>query len=278
MCTRLSSKWQSCCLLGLENGALRLHLLEYRTSSDLSALGASLSLGMHDSGGLGVVTRALVSYDGAFVVSVGADSNLFVYRLNDIPEAPVERPALVAKLPSAKRDGWRAGDDIDDPNAYSIEEAKQKDEHDEMVRVAEERKGGVRQNIARLRQQFKRLLQQNEERLPEHLRLDRREFELDPAFRAAAQRALEEKVSLAERELAWSSEKHERALNKLFDRCVRALLPAFYSVHVLYEYLLHPQPVQYMNIRRVCVRACAGTRMWCSTRCSCCARSAASTR
>ena len=53
---------------------------------------------------------------------------------------------------------------------FSIEDAKQKAEHDKMMKEAEERKQEVRRIIAQLRRQFKKLLERNQE-LPEHLRL-----------------------------------------------------------------------------------------------------------
>lgn len=54
---------------------------------------------------------------------------------------------------------------------HSIEDAKQKAEHDKMMREAEARKQEVRRIITQLRRQFKKLLERNHE-LPPHLRLD----------------------------------------------------------------------------------------------------------
>ena len=48
-----------------------------------------------------------------------------------------------AELPSA--------DDIQDESHYSIEDAKQKAEHDKMMKIAEEKKSAVRLQIAKLR-------------------------------------------------------------------------------------------------------------------------------
>ena len=53
---------------------------------------------------------------------------------------------------------------------YSIEEAKQKAEHDKLMKEAEEKKREVRQHIAKMRRMFKQLLEQNDT-LPTHLRL-----------------------------------------------------------------------------------------------------------
>ena len=52
----------------------------------------------------------------------------------------------------------------------SIEEAKQKAEHDKMMKEAEEKKREVRRHIAKMRRMFKQLLEQNDT-LPSHLRL-----------------------------------------------------------------------------------------------------------
>jgi len=66
----------------------------------------------------------------------------------------------------------RTVDDIDDPNAYSIEDAKLKAEHDKMIRDAEAKKLAERRRIEKLRRSFLDLLRQNDE-LPENFRLER---------------------------------------------------------------------------------------------------------
>ena len=55
---------------------------------------------------------------------------------------------------------------------HSIEDAKQKSEHDKMMKLAEEKKRSVRHTIQGFRHEFKKLLEKNHE-LPPHLRLDR---------------------------------------------------------------------------------------------------------
>ena len=52
----------------------------------------------------------------------------------------------------------------------SIEDAKQKAEHDKMMKIAEEKKREVRRQIAKLRRQFKNILESNDG-LPNHLQL-----------------------------------------------------------------------------------------------------------
>ncbi len=64
-------------------------------------------------------------------------------------------------------------EDIEDPGAYSIEDAKQKAEYDKMMQLAEEKKMRVRSTISDLRDQFEKLIDKNN-KLPEHLRLHRK--------------------------------------------------------------------------------------------------------
>ena len=77
----------------------------------------------------------------------------------------------------------------------SIEDAKQKSEHDKKMRLAEEKKTRVRKTIEELRHKFKDLLTQNVQ-LPEHLRLNRKEFEMDPEIKKELAKHTEEKVRL----------------------------------------------------------------------------------
>lgn len=105
-------------------------------------------------------------------------------------------------------------DDIDDLNAYSIEEHKQKSEHDRMVKLAEEKKAATRRRINELRKEFKRLKDQNDS-LPERSRIGKKELDLVPELRNDLLMAREEKVELVHREMAWESEKYQIALDKL---------------------------------------------------------------
>uniref|UniRef100_A0A8C4X5D1 Cilia and flagella associated protein 44 n=1 Tax=Erpetoichthys calabaricus TaxID=27687 RepID=A0A8C4X5D1_ERPCA len=66
----------------------------------------------------------------------------------------------------------RIVDDIEDPNAYSIENAKQKMEMDRMIKEAEEKKAIKRKLLAKLQKEFKQLLLKNKD-LPEHVQFHR---------------------------------------------------------------------------------------------------------
>ena len=104
--------------------------------------------------------------------------------------------------------------DIEDPDHYSVEDAKQKAEHDRMIKLAEEKKQHVRRQIASLRRSFVKL-QQKAAQLPKHLQLDRREFVMDPDMEQQMKVQAEEKVKLVRKEMAWETEKHKIALEKL---------------------------------------------------------------
>ena len=63
-------------------------------------------------------------------------------------------------------------DDIDDPHAYSIEDAKLKAEHDKMMREAEAKKTLERKKIQRLRRTFHDLQHKNN-KLPSTVQLQK---------------------------------------------------------------------------------------------------------
>uniref|UniRef100_A0A8C2QQP9 WD repeat domain 52 n=1 Tax=Capra hircus TaxID=9925 RepID=A0A8C2QQP9_CAPHI len=63
-------------------------------------------------------------------------------------------------------------EDIEDPKAYSIENARRKREHDKLMKKVEEIKAGKREQIKALRNQLQKLLQMNEE-LPKHMQFKR---------------------------------------------------------------------------------------------------------
>ena len=95
-----------------------------------------------------------------------------------------------------------------------MEDAKQKAEHDRMMKLAEEKKQHVRRQIASLRRTFTKL-QQKASELPKHLRLDKKEFVMDPDMERQMKAQAEEKIKLVRREMAWETEKHSIALRKL---------------------------------------------------------------
>ncbi|XP_077985504.1 cilia- and flagella-associated protein 44-like isoform X2 [Glandiceps talaboti] len=208
-------------LMGMEDGSVRIQMLEEAPQTnqlDLTKLTAYWALNIHDNQ-YGEITSLATSYDNQFVFSTGADGNFFVFDLMSEDKIEEAKKIARAKIPSARKglDEEKRVDDIDNKEFYSIEMEKQKAEHDKMMREADDKKLGVKRTIAQLRRQFKKLLEKNKE-LPEHLQLDRKEFEMDPEIKAELEKHKQDKIELVKRELAWESEKLQIALDKLKNR------------------------------------------------------------
>ncbi|ESO88399.1 hypothetical protein LOTGIDRAFT_126121, partial [Lottia gigantea] len=158
-------------IFGMMNGKIRIQQLD--EPFDISTMAAYWMLSLHDNH-YGHITGLAMSFDSSMLLSVGADGNFFSFVYMEQLKLEEQIKANKAKIPSARVniDPERQIDDIDDPNAYSIEDAKQKAEYDKLMKQAEEKKREVRRAIAKLRRQFKAILEQNED-LPSDLQLDR---------------------------------------------------------------------------------------------------------
>ncbi|XP_030833850.1 cilia- and flagella-associated protein 44 isoform X2 [Strongylocentrotus purpuratus] len=241
-------------LMGMENGVIRIQFVvqdndpknaEKRpfTSSqaDLSKLGPYWMLNVHDNN-YGSISTIETSFDDKCVVSSGGDGNLFIFEMMSDEKIEEAKAVARAKIPSArKEDEQRTVADIENKEHYSIELEKQKAEHDKMMKIAEEKKLEARKTIAKLRRQFKKLLERNHE-LPSHLQLERKEFEMDPGIRRELERQTAEKIDLVRKELAWEADKHRVGLEKLKQRfkdeleCERIVVVAVRSSHQVATY------------------------------------------
>merc|ERR1712110_337852 len=200
----------------MANGQIRVQQLD--EPRDLTMMGAQWTLSMHDNN-YGYITAVSASFDGAMLLTTGADGNLFQFSYMSNEELAEKIKENKAKLPSARKAEERDKviDDIDDPNAYSIEDAKQKTEHDKRMKEAEHKKKEVRKSINQLRRQFKAILEQNEN-MPKNIQLSRMEFEMDKQIKAELEQQTQEKKDLVKRELAWESEQLRVSLEKLRKR------------------------------------------------------------
>ncbi|KAK7499820.1 hypothetical protein BaRGS_00008911 [Batillaria attramentaria] len=222
-------------LFGMEDGSIRVQTLQ--TPHTLADPGAYWVLAMHDAHN-GRIRALALTYEQTQILSVGDDGNFFLFNYMADEELQRKIAENKAKLPSArkKEDLEKVVDDIEDPKAYSIEDAKQKAEHDKMMKEAEEKKREVRRQIAKLRRQFKSILEQNDT-IPKQQQLNRLEFEMDREIKMELERQTKERVTLVRRELAWESEKQRLALEKLRKRfkdvveCERIVLKAFMTPH-----------------------------------------------
>ncbi|GFO10997.1 cilia- and flagella-associated protein 44-like [Plakobranchus ocellatus] len=179
-------------MFGMANGQIRIQQLE--EPHDLAQLGAQWTLSVHDNN-YGNITALASSYDGSMLLSAGADGNFFQFNFMDQETMEEKIKENKAKLPSARDLADKVVDDIDDPNAYSIEDAKQKTEYDKRMKEAEQKKRDVRKKINQMRRQFKAILEQNDN-MPKHLQLSRQEFEMDKEIKQELHQQTEEKIDL----------------------------------------------------------------------------------
>ncbi|OCT93590.1 cilia- and flagella-associated protein 44 [Xenopus laevis] len=199
---------------GLRDGTVRVYPLQANDPL-LTSMHGYWSLGVHDNQ-YGTIQSICTSYDNQYLVTCGGDSNIFTFSILSMEDIERDLKGNKAKIPSPRNDteGVRLAEDIEDPNAYSIEDAKQKRQHDLLVKQAEEQKNHKRNLLDELRKEFQLLLDKNAE-LPAHMQLSREEFEMDHRIREEMERQTSEKIRTVLKELAWEQEKHSIALKKL---------------------------------------------------------------
>ena len=107
--------------------------------------------------------------------------------------------------------------DITDPNLYSIQQAKLRTEEDHRLKLAEEKKQGVRNRIESLREIFRKLSFKNVQS-EEFIRLNIDDFNIDPIYFDMLRQRNYLKIEEAKKEVAWGIEYHTVRLNKLKDK------------------------------------------------------------
>lgn len=201
-------------LCGLKDGSVRIYTL-YNKKLSMDNIAGYWTFNIHDND-YGQINGIYPSFDDLFLITCGADGNIFTYNILSAEEVKKE---LKVKVPSPRRglEKEKAAKDIEEPTAYSIEIAKQKREYDLIMKAAEHKKYLKRQELITLRNEFQELLQMNAE-LPKHMQLHRTQFELDQRIRAEMNRNTAEKIRHVMKELAWEEEKHRLGLQKLESR------------------------------------------------------------
>lgn len=215
-------------LLGFSNGIVQIR--------PLSEVQLFLELGCHDNAD---VTSVSLSFDDSIIVSVGRDGSFFVhlvdleksinhFKVPSLDSTNVELPAQVPESGLLDSSVALAEDpealDILESSAYSLEEAKQKQEEDNRKLDAEKKKETVRARIAQIRTEFLKLVQRNRDDLDESQRLPPSDFDFDPEHKEQLLQQQQDKVLEARRETAWLAEKYSLALAKLRAKFLGSLL------------------------------------------------------
>lgn len=107
--------------------------------------------------------------------------------------------------------------DILDPTQYSIQQAKLRTEEDHRMKLADQKKLGVRGKIDLLRETFKRLNMKNES-AEDWVKLTGNDFIIDPEYFQMLRERNMFKIEEAKKEVAWGIEFHTVRLNKLKEK------------------------------------------------------------
>ncbi|GMH77149.1 hypothetical protein TrST_g4112 [Triparma strigata] len=218
----------------------------------------------------GGCSGAALSFDDEFLLSVGDDGVLAIYRLN--PKA-VEAAAMEAKekrmlldegnadkllssadsgegssvppegfdeiFASTKEGQDKAAaaaaaavEDITDDTAYSIQDEKLRKEEDARKAAAERKKEGVREKIVSMQKEFAEFVKKNSA-LPAEQRLTPEELTVDPEFNQILIEAGRQMIKEVELECAHESEKTDVRLKKLREEFLEVLDYERFTVHSL---------------------------------------------
>ncbi|XP_074070622.1 cilia- and flagella-associated protein 44 [Macrotis lagotis] len=237
---------------GMQKGQVRIYILRNK-SLDLTDMQSYWSYSIHDND-YGQIQALHPSYDDRFVVTAGADGNIFVF--NVLAEEEIKE-GLKAILPPPRTgvEIEKQLEDIEDASTFSIEGARRKREHDQIMKEVEKIKAQKREKLKELRNEFQNLLVKNSE-LPEHMQLHRAEFDVDTKVREDAERATVKKIKQVERELAWEKEKNRIALLKLQRRFRDSLefdtviVHAIQTEHKISTYRLLKLSGKYTRVKR----------------------------
>ncbi|NWV89350.1 CFA44 protein, partial [Machaerirhynchus nigripectus] len=207
----------------MQDGSLRAYPLN---GEDLSvdALKDYWYLNVHDND-YGQIRGICCSHDSRCLVTCGGDGNIFTFDISseeefpeefpeELPEEPPKELKLIIPPPRSGLEKEKATEDIKDPDAYTIEEYKQKKEFERKMEEAEEKKNKKREELSALRHDFVSLVQKNQE-LPKHMQLHREEFEMDRRIFEELDRQRLQRIKLVQKELAWEQEKQLIGLQKL---------------------------------------------------------------
>ncbi|NWR46180.1 CFA44 protein, partial [Regulus satrapa] len=195
----------------MQDGSLRAYPLRDEELS-AGALKDYWYLNVHDNDN-GQIQGICCSHDEGCLITCGGDGNIFTFDLWSDKELPKELKVVIPP-PRHGLEKEKATEDIKDPNAYTIEEYKQKKEYERKMKEAEEKKNKKREELSALRQDFAFLIQKNQE-LPKHMQLHGEEFEMDRRIFEELDRQKLQRIQSVQKELAWENEKQLIGLQKL---------------------------------------------------------------
>lgn len=189
-------------VFGMQNGAIRVN----RKKTDFHDLSDYWLLTMHDNHN-GVIHALDISFDKRYLLSVGADGNIFVYNWKSPIKASTIRPTSV-KTPEI------SVEDITDKEYLSLEQQKQKDNQDRRNAIANNRKENVRKMIAKYRQEFVEIMARNK-KISDSQRIQQSEIRLDDRIAQQLEENFQQQYDLMTRKLAYDLEKSRLQAKKV---------------------------------------------------------------
>ncbi|XP_028274026.1 cilia- and flagella-associated protein 44 [Parambassis ranga] len=216
ICSITFSSSRQLLLCGMHSGSIRVYPLQSQ-DHNLTSMKAYWSISVHDNQN-GHLRHICCSHDDLFVLTAGDDGNIFSFSLLPSEDLQKSLQRMTAKLPSPRvgLENETLAPDIEDPAAYSIETARQRLESDQLRREAEAKMAAKQKKLAELQKKFKQVLNDNQ-KLPEHVRLKPEELLQNQRFYEHAERLKAQKVMEVRKQLAWEQERCSIALRKLQD-------------------------------------------------------------
>ncbi|KAM9323043.1 cilia- and flagella-associated protein 44 [Pholidichthys leucotaenia] len=216
ICSVTFSSNRQLLLCGMNSGSIRVYPLQ-PGDHGLTSMKAYWALSVHDNH-YGHLRHICCSHDDLFVLTAGDDGNIFSFSLLPPEELKKSLQRKKADVPSPRMsfDSEMLALDIEDPAAYSIETAKQKVESDRLRREAELKDVERRKKLIELQKKFKQVLNDNQS-LPEHVRLKPEELQLDHRLDDQAENLKSQRMMDVTKQLAWEQEHCTIALRKLQD-------------------------------------------------------------
>ncbi|TPX37653.1 hypothetical protein SmJEL517_g00774 [Synchytrium microbalum] len=181
------------------------------------------------------------TFDDAFLCSGGEEGGIFVWKVLD--EEVRENEAFDDGADRAEWEGNATSEedgveDILDPKAYSIEEAKVKSGKDKELQDAELKKQMTREQILELRNEFQKLVTENE-KAPAGQQIEIEDLIVDPYLNSEMEEDARRKLREVELELAWAAEKETIGVNKLKAKFIdplqteRVQISSFKTHHII---------------------------------------------
>lgn len=200
-------------LFGLVNGSLRINHINPEDFTDLSDY---RTYPMHDAL-KGTIPAILSSYDGEYLVTIGFDGNIFLYKWNGPKYVRSARWPSLPGLPSA-----RTVEDITDPETPSLEQVKINAELKRQQEAAEAHDRDVLAKIGILQNTYFDIIKKNDE-LPPGLRVQDKELLLDPRITQQIRDELQAELDDVREDLAYDLEVAQVGHQKLYNHFLKCL-------------------------------------------------------